>query len=310
MNRYWIIAAAASLAFAMLLEGDGGKIINPITGKCAFLDATDLKPGTFRKITANDLPMPFATQSNRNTKLPARPAGAIPAAPAGFKVELFMEGLKNPRQIRMAPNGDFFLTETSAAEIKVICGRTPDGKPQQVETFATGLRGVFGINFHPPGPNPQWVYAGNTGSVVRFAYKNGDLKATGPAEVIIPELPTGGHSTRDVVFSKDGKQMLVAVGSGSNVDDPDTHPREMNRADILEYTPEGKFVRVYASGIRNPVGLGINLREPLADDEGSHRRFERGCIRNRSEARAQAGCGPANRSGTNGCQVPKCHGKP
>ena len=73
--------------------------------------------------------------------------------------------------------------------------------------------------------------------------------------MIIPELPSGGHSTRDVVFSKDGKRMFVAVGSGSNVDDPDTHPGEIHRANILEYTPEGKFVRVYASGIRNPVGL-------------------------------------------------------
>jgi glucose/arabinose dehydrogenase len=52
--------------------------------------------------------------------------------------------------------------------------------------------------------------------------------------------------------------MLVAVGSGSNMDDPDTHPSENHRANILEYTPEGKFVRVYASGIRNPVGLGVN----------------------------------------------------
>jgi glucose/arabinose dehydrogenase len=77
-------------------------------------------------------------------------------------------------------------------------------------------------------------------------------------ETIIPELPAGGHNTRDLVFSSDGKQMLVAVGSGSNVDDPDTHPREVHRANILEYTPEGKFVRVYASGIRNPVGLGVN----------------------------------------------------
>jgi glucose/arabinose dehydrogenase len=158
----------------------------------------------------------------------------------------------------MAPNGDFFVTETNAGEIKVIRGRGPDGKPQQVETFATGQKGAFGINFYPPGPNPQWVYVGNTTSVVRFPYKNGDLKAMGSSEILIPELPSGGHSTRDVVFSKDGKSMLVAVGSGSNVDDPDTHPGEIHRANILEYTPDGKFVRVYAGGIRNPVGLGVN----------------------------------------------------
>ena len=255
---HWIMAAAGLFALGTMLEGDGSKIINLIGGKSAFFDAKDLKPGTFRKITANDLPKPFDTQSHRNTKLASRPPGALPAAPEGFKVEPFLEGLKNPRQVRVAPSGDLFFTETSAGEIKVIRGRTPEGKPQQVETFATGLRGIFGINFYPPGPNPQWLYAGNTGSVVRFAYQNGDLKATKPAEVIIPELPTGGHSTRDVVFSKDGKQMFVAVGSGSNVDDPDTHPGETHRANILEYSPEGKFVRVYAGGIRNPVGLGVN----------------------------------------------------
>jgi glucose/arabinose dehydrogenase len=127
-----------------------------------------------------------------------------------------------------------------------------------VSVFATGLNQPFGIAFYPSGANPQWLYVGNTNAVVRLPYKNGDLKATGDAATIIPELPTGGHSTRDVVFSQDGKSMLVAVGSFSNVDDPDTHPGEFHRANILEYTPDGKFVGVYASGIRNPVGLGVN----------------------------------------------------
>ena len=77
-------------------------------------------------------------------------------------MELFLKGLRNPRQIRMAPNGDLFFTDTSAGKIKVLRGRTAEGHPQQVETFATGLRGVFGISFYPPGPNPQWLYAGNT----------------------------------------------------------------------------------------------------------------------------------------------------
>jgi glucose/arabinose dehydrogenase len=61
-----------------------------------------------------------------------------------------------------------------------------------------------------------------------------------------------------VTFTKDGKFMLVSVGSGSNVDDPDTHPNEFHRADVLEYTPQGQFVEVYASGIRNCVGEAIN----------------------------------------------------
>ncbi len=259
MNKLHSAAAGAFLlVFGVMLQGDASKITNVITGTKAFVDAKDVKPGMFRKITANDLPKPYATSSNRNTALAARPAGALPQAPAGFKVEVYLDNLKQPRQIRIAPNGDFFVAETSAGEIKVIRGRKADGTPDQVATFATGQRGAFGINFYPAGPNPQWVYVGNTTSVVRFPYKNGDLKATGPAETIVPELPAGGHSTRDVVFSKDGKSMLVAVGSGSNVDDPDTHPSETHRANILEYTPEGKFVRVYASGIRNPVGLGVN----------------------------------------------------
>lgn len=240
------------MGFALMLSADGSKISGLITGTQAFTDSRNLTPGTFRKITANDLPKPFETASGRNTKLAARPADAVPKAPAGFKVELYLSDLKNPRQIRMAPNGDLFFTETNAGEIKVIRSRS------QVETFATGQRGAFGLNFYPPGPNPQWVYVGNTTSVVRFPYKNGDLKASGPGETLIAEIPSGGHSTRDLVFSKDGKQMFVAVGSGSNVNDPDTHPSEHHRANILEYTPEGKFVRVYASGIRNPVGLGIN----------------------------------------------------
>jgi glucose/arabinose dehydrogenase len=240
------------MGFGLMLLADGGKITGLITGKSAFTDSRDLTPGTFRKITASDLPKPFETASARNTRLVSRPADAVPKAPAGFKVELYLSDLKNPRQIRMAPNGDLFFTETSAGEIKVIRSRT------QVETYATGQRGAFGINFYPPGPNPQWVYVGNTTSVVRFPYKSGDLKASGAGETLIAEIPSGGHSTRDVVFSKDGKQMFVAVGSGSNVNDPDTHPSEHHRANILEYTPEGKLVRVYASGIRNPVGLGIN----------------------------------------------------
>jgi len=106
---------------------------------------------------------------------------------------------------------------------------------------------------------------GNATTVARFAYKNGDLKAENPTpETVIPNIPGyaqlrgGGHWTRDVVFTKDDKHLLVSVGSGSNIDDPDTHPREFHRADILEYTPEGKFEEVYAYGIRNCVGEAIN----------------------------------------------------
>ncbi len=247
---FWTIAKAAP---------DESDVKDVVTGKAAFHGFEGEKPGVIRKITVADLPQPYATKGvSNNAKLIPRPANAWPQAPAGFKVELYADQLKDPREIRTAPNGDMFVAESDGGTLEVYRGITKDGKPEQRSTFATGVRNDFGIAFYPPGDNPQWVYVGNTASVVRFPYHNGDLKATGPSQTIIPTLPTGGHSTRDLAFSPDGSKMFVAVGSGSNVDDPDTHPKEVRRANILEYTPEGKFVKIYAAGIRNPVGIAFN----------------------------------------------------
>ena len=231
---------------------------NILTGPNAFSDSSKLVPGTARRITPKDLPPPGAGTPGKQKQVP-RPAGAMPKAPAGFTVNIFTEtGADAPRQIRIAPNNDVFVVNQQQGTITIYRGITADGKPMQSETFATGLSTPFGVNFFPVGANPQWVYVGNINSVVRFPYRNGDLKARGGAEKIIDSLPSGGHPTRDVIFSNDGKSMYVAVGSASNIDDPDTHPTEFHRANILEYTPEGKFVGIYASGIRNPVGLAIH----------------------------------------------------
>jgi glucose/arabinose dehydrogenase len=257
-----LIAAFLILTAAWMIQAASTKIEpkNVVVGEQAFVDYRDMKPGTFRKITSADLPAPYATKSAGNgPRVVPRPADAWPKAPAGFKVDLYTTGLDEPREIRTAPNGDFFVAESHLGEIKIFRGIDKEGKPEQVSTFASGLKLPFGIAFYPPGPNPQWVYVGNTSSVVRFPYHNGDLKATGEAETLVNDLPPGGgHWTRDLAFSKDGKRMFVAVGSRSNVDDPDTHTAEFHRANILEFTPEGKFVKVYASGIRNPVGIGVN----------------------------------------------------
>jgi glucose/arabinose dehydrogenase len=234
---------------------------NLLSGSAAFVDYRGIKPGTFRKITPADLPRPFATDSARNAGMVVpRPADAWPQAMAGFKVDLYATELSGPRQLRFAPNGDAFVVESNAGQVKVLRGRNAGGKPQQVSVFATGLKQPYGVAFYPPGANPQWVYVGNTNAIVRFAYKSGDLKASGGAEVVVKDLPEGGgHWTRDVVFSRDGQKLFVGVGSASNVDDPDQRPAEFHRAAILQYTPDGKFVKVYASGIRNPGGgLGIN----------------------------------------------------
>lgn len=254
-----LAAPAAFVALAAVLAFAAAAPRNILTGEKAFAGFSDVKAGTWRHITAADLPKPGATPSaNNGARVVPRPANAWPAAPAGFKVDIFATGLQNPRLIRRAPNGDLFLAETTGrGSIKIFRGMTADGKPQQISVFAEGLNAPFGIAFWPPA-DPKFVYVGNTTSVVRFAYRSGDLKAAGPAEAVIPDLPGGGHSTRDIVFSSDGKRMFVAVGSRSNVDDPDTTPAEQHRANVLEYTPEGKFVKVYGAGIRNPVGLALN----------------------------------------------------
>ena len=229
-----------------------------------FSDYSEQAPGVVHKITAPDLPPPYATKSVDNgPDLVPRPNDAWPQAPAGFKVDLYAAGLHNPRLMRTAPNGDLFLAESDAGDVKVFRGIGKDGKPERSEVFARGLRKPFGINFYPPGSNPQWVYIGNTDSVVRFPYKNGDLTASGPAEKIadLPgggRLRGGGHWTRDIVFSPDGKKMFVSVGSHSNVDDTDNNPVEFHRADVLEFSPDGSGLRVYAWGLRNCVGEAIH----------------------------------------------------
>jgi len=225
-----------------------------------FTDFRYEQPGTTRKITVNDLPKPYATRSADNgADVVARPEGALPIAPAGFKVNLYASGLENPRLLRTAPNGDIFLAESDPGRIRVFRGTTEDGKPEQTAVFASGLKRPYGIAFYPPGANPEWVYIGNTNEIIRFPYHNGDLKASGPSQHVA-DLPNGGgHWTRAVDFSQDGKRLFVGVGSASNVDDPDTNPREKDRADILACDPANCRLSVYASGIRNAGGgIGVN----------------------------------------------------
>jgi glucose/arabinose dehydrogenase len=260
-------------------EEAGGTAMKGPGPKGPFTDFRYEKPGTVRKITVNDLPQPFATKSAENgADLVQRPENAIPIAPEGFKVGIYAGGLDGPRLLRTAPNGDIFLAESEPGRILVFRGMTSDGKPEMNSIFASGLKQPYGIAFYPPGPNPEWVYIGNTNEVVRFAYHNGDLKASG-APQHIADLPSGGgHWTRALDFSQDGKKLFVAVGSASNVDDPDTHPGEKDRADILWCDPASCQLKVYAYGIRNAGGgiavdpdtgelwCSVNERDALGDN--------------------------------------------
>lgn len=234
-----------------------------LTGQAAFTDFSKEQPGVNHHITIADLPAPYATPGvDAGSDIVPRPQNAWPQAPAGFTVTQYTTGLDQPRLIRTAPNGDLFVALSYSNKIMVFRGVGPDGKPKLSSTFAENLSQPFGIAFYPAGPHPKWIYVGNTDSVVRFPYKDGDMKASAAPEKLadLPgggKLRGGGHWTRDIAFSPDGKRMFVSVGSHSNVDDADTHPAEFHRADVLEFTPEGKFTKVYASGIRNCVGEAI-----------------------------------------------------
>jgi len=249
----------------------------PLTGRAALGDATSDAPGVRRRITTADLPPPFATESSQNgPSIVKRPPGALPRVPPGFRVDLYADGLANPRMARIAPNGDLFIVESSANRVRVL--RERDGKPETSSVFASGLNEPFGIAWAP-----GFFYVANTDSIVRFPYTAGDLVARGPAETIYGgidgggRLPGGGHWTRDIVLSRDVSKLYVSVGSRSNVSDD---AREERRARIFELTLEGGRVRserVYATGLRNAVGLAlhpesgelwasVNERDELGDE--------------------------------------------
>jgi glucose/arabinose dehydrogenase len=260
------------------VAADGGKLLK---GEGAYGDWREDSPGVRRLIAPADMPKPYATKSvDNDAHVISRANNAWPQALPGFKVDQIATGLSEPRLIRAAPNGDLFVAESRKGRIRLLRGIAADGRAQTVETFATGLNKPFGIAFYPPGANPQFVYVANTGNVVKFPYQNGDLKARGKAQTVVATIPGGGllhgggHWTRDIAFSADGQKMFVSVGSQSNVSDD---AAEDHRADVLEFNPDGSGERIYAEGIRNPVGIAIdpstgvlwtsvNERDDLGDD--------------------------------------------
>jgi len=226
-----------------------------LNGAAAYGDWTQDKPGLRRHLAPADLPPPYATRSTANgpQEVP-RPAGAMPKVPPGFKVEAFAAGLGGPRLLRTAPNGDIFVAESREDQITVLRPGAGNQPPSRA-VFARGLRYPFGIAFYPPGPDPRYLYIGDVSDVRRYPYRNGDTRARGAAALVVPSLPTGGHATRDIVFSSDGSKMFVSVGSASN--DQEGGVDEAWRADILEFAPNGSGRRRFATGLRNPVGLAL-----------------------------------------------------
>jgi glucose/arabinose dehydrogenase len=214
------------------------------------------------------LAAPYATKSAGNAPNKVSPPdGFLPTVPAGFKVNVFAKGFKRPRWLIVAPNGDIFVADTGAGEIVVLRDPQNSGGAQAREIFVAGLTRPFGIAFHD-----DYVYVGAMKDLVRFKYDPKTSKRLSEAEHLM-NLPGGGHDTRSVAISKDGKHVFVGVGSESNV----SPGEEPIRAAVSVCDLDGKNARLFASGLRNPVGLAlepttgevwttVNERDELGDN--------------------------------------------
>jgi glucose/arabinose dehydrogenase/cytochrome c2 len=258
-------------------------------------------PGRAHRINLAKLPAPYDTPSSAKfPQLVPKPANANVKLPPGFTLSVFATGTTGARKMLLAPNGDIFLSETQANKIVVMHPSADGSHADKISTYAQGLVLPHGMAFYPNAQHPQWLYVAETNRLVRYAYKAGDTEASGVPEIVVPQLSPvagGGHFSRDVVFSADGKKMYVSVGSQSNVaeDMPKKNPAEVkaweathglgaawgneeNRADVLVWNVGSKKPgKVYASGIRNCVSLTVqpgngalwcttNERDMLGDD--------------------------------------------
>src|SRR2546428_5218167 len=208
------IAASFSVATQIAAAAESGRLL---TGKAAMGDWAADAPGVRRKIAVNDLPVPSSNVFAINrARVVDRPANAQPQVPPGFRIDLYASGFRDPRFLLTAPNGDIFVTESRANQIKVLRDSKDDGKPDISEIFAErDLNSPFGVAFYPPGGDPQFLYVANTDGIIRFPYRDGDMKARASAKKLSAQLSGGGlfrgggHWTRVIVFSPDGKEMNV-----------------------------------------------------------------------------------------------------
>ena len=209
-------AIVASLC-AVALGGDRafGQVLQ---GEAAYGSWHDDRPGLRRLLTLQDLP-PIEKPTYGLAQVVPIPTGARPQVQDGFSVDLVTSALRKPRVIREAPNGDLFVADAMFNAVHVL--RIPPGgaKPARDEVFASGLKQPFGIAFYPLGSDPRWVYIANSDGVVRFRYRNGQLKATGKPERIVAtglrncEGMTVQPATRDgsVINTEDGNGTIWRV---------------------------------------------------------------------------------------------------
>jgi glucose/arabinose dehydrogenase len=250
---------------------------------CTTLIAANCSSQKKTSITASkdvNLPEPFATPAvKKNSKVIGWPEGKTPTAPQGFVVTKFADKLNSPRWFYSTPNGDLLVSESqtnrkkSANDIIIFRDTDHDGKPELQQTFMKDLNQPLGMLVMN-----GWFYVGNTDGVYRYHYTPGQTEITEKGEKIL-DVPAGGynnHWTRNLLPDADGSKIYVTVGSSSNVAEHGID-NEIRRADILEINPDGTGERIFASGIRNPVGLAwepvthtlwtaVNERDNLGDD--------------------------------------------
>lgn len=266
------ILYAVPLMASLTLSAIHGKAGTPALGQTAIAN----------KQTGSDtLPPPFATPSVRkNSRTVGWPEGKTPVAPAGFTVTRFADGLDHPRWIYVSDNGDVFVSEAntlsngkSGNRITMFRDANKDGVPESRHVFAEGLNQPFGmlvLNDH--------FYVANTDGIWMYDHKPGMTALSGEGKKIV-ELPAGGynnHWTRNIIANKNKTKLYISVGSGSNVAEHGI-VNEKRRANILEVNPDGSGERIFAAGLRNPVGMdwapgsgmlwtAVNERDGLGDD--------------------------------------------
>jgi glucose/arabinose dehydrogenase len=250
------------------------------------------------KNSSDSLPAPYATKSKMNFSHVVGWKSEIPKAPQGFIVEKFADGFENPRWTYITPNGDILVAESnsnysflkkiggaligasksnnlrhSADRITLLRDNNKDGKPELRETLLTDLNQPFGMLVLN-----NWLYIANTNALVRYPYIPGQTKITGKPEKII-DLPAGKHNqhwVRNIIINADSTKIYISVGSGSNYAEKGI-ANELLRATILEISPDGSDLKIYASGLRNPTGMDwapgtktlwtvVNERDGMGDE--------------------------------------------
>jgi glucose/arabinose dehydrogenase len=296
-----IVDAKDRAAVIDYLAAQSGKATAPVAARSASGARagawTEDKPGDMHRITVDQLVAPFASESAGNgPKLAKRPDGALPAVPNGFKVSVLADTGKARYALR-APNGDILLADTGKGEIRILRPGSGGDTVAADSVFATGLSHPYGLALWPA-TQPKYLYVANVNSVVRIPYTTGDLKAKGKLETVVEKLAetAGGHTTRTLAFSKDGKTLFVSVGSSTNIGQgmstkaalplPQWEAahglggawgEETDRATVLAFDPDGKQRRHYANGLRNCVGMfvhpdtgdlfcSVNERDELGDN--------------------------------------------